>query len=69
MKPEHLRFIPCKDEDHYIVRSGRGYALGQIYRKARWKTFVFEPLDDTFWSPDCLEAVAAFLKKVNKREP
>lgn len=68
MKSKHLQFTACKDEGHWLV-FGKVELLGQIYWKIGWRAFVFEPLDSTFWSADCLEAVAAFLRKINARRP
>ena len=66
MKREHIWFHRCESDGHYLVRAKRkGDPLGEVYWHTRWKTWVFEPLDDSYWSADCLEAVVQFLKELN----
>ena len=70
MKRKHLRFQKSKYNEPVYWVMGRGVGfLGDISWKSRWKQWVFEPLEDSFWSEDCLEAVVVFLHKLNREQP
>lgn len=43
--------------------------LGYVRWKSTWRTYVFEPNDDTVYSYDCLEEIYNFIiKELDKRE-
>jgi len=48
--------------------TGLAYHLGSIKWNARWRQYVFNPSNTTFWSAGCLLGVIEFLKKINKEE-
>jgi len=41
--------------------------IGSIYYHARWRSWVFQPVDDlTIWSTSCLKDVINFIEELEK---
>jgi hypothetical protein len=38
--------------------------LGYISWAANWRQYVLKPDSGTYWSPDCLEFISEFIKKL-----
>jgi len=61
----YIRFM--KEEEAHegrptfaVVNRRSNQALGQVFWYGPWKRYTARFREDSVWSPDCLEAVAAF---------
>jgi len=61
---EFLTFI--KRPRGYMVLNKRNQdILGQIYYYEKWKRWVFESFEDSFFSIECLEQISGLVKALD----
>jgi hypothetical protein len=53
-------------EGNWWVYNHKGEILGSIAYHSRWKRFVFEPDDTTFFDAECLLKIIEKLNKLQK---
>lgn len=62
-KTTHIQVIDY--EDHSVVRSASGVALGIIIPHQPWRCHVFEPDRQTIYSAGCLHDIATELERLD----
>lgn len=55
-----------KTRDYEIVNKNSGHRIGIIKWKNSWRKFCHFPEPETIWSIECLNEVAAAIKKITR---
>ncbi len=65
-----LRKKKGQKTERFMVKHvlGNPEIIGLIRWHGAWRQYVLDPERYTFWSKGCLETVAKFLDKLNKRQ-
>lgn len=58
----HAETVIPAPEGVYIIHGRSGAPLGYVEWYKPWKQYVFQPQQDTEFSPDCLRALAKFME-------
>ena len=64
MKKIKFRLIPYEnlEGEYYDVIGYDGYSVGIVEYYKKWKTWTFEPMNDTLYDSKCLIEISDFLK-------
>lgn len=67
---KHLEFaiiaeLP-KTKVFSVKNKDNGTTLGTIRWHGAWRQYVFEPVQETIWSSDCLQDLTDYLKKLKE---
>lgn len=66
-KSRHLYFetIEELDDTYAVGNKHTRIRLGEIVYSIEWRTYIFNPLEDTFYDAACLYDIQLFLMQLN----
>jgi len=63
---EFIQFKQLSEDSFLCFNNRSGVEIGVVVYYPPWKMYVYQPEQDTVYSPDCLTDIADFLQSLNK---
>jgi hypothetical protein len=64
----HIKVTKKDTSNEYIVQSTKGALLGDISYEQKWHCWIFNPIDESYYSADCMLDIAKKLRDLDEKE-